>query len=129
MSESFTFYIDGVPVEATRQISKEFEFHQWADRQHVSAADKEKLLEMMRDIPEALEPLLQALRPHADQAADGGRDQRLAGDRGHVQRVAAGSGGTAAHQGRIGRGDHQHVRQVVARQIRAGVKPARMVER
>ena len=47
----------GFLVEATRQISKEFEFHQWADRQHVSAADKEKLLEMMRNIPEALQPL------------------------------------------------------------------------
>jgi ubiquinone/menaquinone biosynthesis C-methylase UbiE len=47
----------GLHVEATRQLTKEFEFHQWADRQHVSAADKEKLLEMMRNIPEALQPL------------------------------------------------------------------------
>ena len=47
----------GLQVEATRQIGKEFEFHEWADRQHVSAADKEKLLEMMRHIPEALQPL------------------------------------------------------------------------
>jgi ubiquinone/menaquinone biosynthesis C-methylase UbiE len=47
----------GLQVEATRQLSKEFEFHRWADRQHVSDADKEKLLEMMRHIPEALNPL------------------------------------------------------------------------
>jgi hypothetical protein len=38
-------------------LSKEFEFHTWADRQHVSDAAKGKLLEMMRDVPEALEPL------------------------------------------------------------------------
>ncbi len=47
----------GFQIEATRQLSKEFEFHQWADRQHVSPANKEKLLEMMRNIPEALEPV------------------------------------------------------------------------
>jgi ubiquinone/menaquinone biosynthesis C-methylase UbiE len=47
----------GLVVETTRELSKEFEFHEWADRQHVSAANKEKLLEMMRRIPEALQPL------------------------------------------------------------------------
>lgn len=47
----------GFTVEATRQLSKELEFHEWADRMKVSAANKEKLLEMMRHIPEALEPL------------------------------------------------------------------------
>jgi len=47
----------GLRVEATRQLSKEFEFHEWADRQHVSEANKEKLLNMMRHIPEALQPL------------------------------------------------------------------------
>jgi ubiquinone/menaquinone biosynthesis C-methylase UbiE len=47
----------GLTVEATHELSKEFEFHKWADRQHVSDANKEKLLEMMRNIPEALEPL------------------------------------------------------------------------
>lgn len=47
----------GLTVEATRQLSKEFEFHDWADRQHASDAVKAKLLEMMRNIPEALEPL------------------------------------------------------------------------
>lgn len=47
----------GLKVVATRELSKEFEFHQWADRQRVSEANKEKLLEMMRHIPEALRPL------------------------------------------------------------------------
>jgi ubiquinone/menaquinone biosynthesis C-methylase UbiE len=47
----------GLQVTATRELSKEFEFHNWADRQHVSEADKEKLLKMMRHIPEALKPL------------------------------------------------------------------------
>lgn len=47
----------GLTVAATRQLSKELEFHEWADRQHVSAANKDKLLEMMRQLPEALQPL------------------------------------------------------------------------
>lgn len=47
----------GLKVVATREMSKEFEFHNWADRQHVSEANKEKLQEMMRNIPEALQPL------------------------------------------------------------------------
>jgi ubiquinone/menaquinone biosynthesis C-methylase UbiE len=47
----------GFTVKATRQFTKEFEFHEWADRQHVSPADKEKLLAMMRQLPEALQPL------------------------------------------------------------------------
>lgn len=47
----------GVTIQVKRQLSKEFEFHKWADRQNVSAADKEKLLEMMKNIPEALTPL------------------------------------------------------------------------
>lgn len=47
----------GLPVAASRQLSKELEFHDWADRQHVSAANKEKLLEMMRQLPPALQPL------------------------------------------------------------------------
>lgn len=44
-------------VQATRQLSKELEFQQWADRMRVSEKNKEKLLEMMRNIPEALQPL------------------------------------------------------------------------
>ena len=47
----------GLQVNATRRLSKEFEFHAWADRQHVSEAVKAKLLDMMRHIPEALDPL------------------------------------------------------------------------
>jgi ubiquinone/menaquinone biosynthesis C-methylase UbiE len=47
----------GFKVEATRQLSKELEFHDWADRMKVSATNKEKLLELMRHIPEALQPL------------------------------------------------------------------------
>jgi ubiquinone/menaquinone biosynthesis C-methylase UbiE len=47
----------GLKVEATRELSKELEFQEWANRQHVSEANKEKLLEMMRHIPEALQPL------------------------------------------------------------------------
>ena len=47
----------GLRVMDTHRLSKEFEFHAWADRQHVSQGAKEKLLAMMRDIPEALKPL------------------------------------------------------------------------
>ncbi|MCK6630319.1 MAG: class I SAM-dependent methyltransferase [Anaerolineae bacterium] len=47
----------GLKVEATRELSKELEFQDWADRMKVSPANKEKLLEMMRHIPEALQPL------------------------------------------------------------------------
>ena len=47
----------GLRVEAVHKLTKEFEFHDWADRQHVSPADKERLLEMMRQIPKALQPL------------------------------------------------------------------------
>lgn len=48
----------GLTVQATRQLSKELEFHLWADRMRVSAENKEKLLEMMRRLPESLEPFL-----------------------------------------------------------------------
>ncbi len=48
----------GLKVEATRALSKEIEVHEWADRQHVSAANKDKLLEMMRHIPDPLRPSL-----------------------------------------------------------------------
>jgi len=47
----------GLRVEIVRELSKELEFHDWADRQHVSPADKERLLEMMRRLPAALQPL------------------------------------------------------------------------
>jgi len=47
----------GFAIGATRQFSKEMEFHDWADRMRVSAQDKETLLEMMRNIPALLESL------------------------------------------------------------------------
>jgi ubiquinone/menaquinone biosynthesis C-methylase UbiE len=47
----------GFKVKVTRELSKELEFHAWADRQAASDATKEKLLDMMRNLPEALEPL------------------------------------------------------------------------
>ena len=47
----------GFSIRATQRLSKEFEFHQWADRQSVSAANKKKLLAMMRKLPEHLEQL------------------------------------------------------------------------
>ncbi len=47
----------GLTVETTRQFSKEMEFQQWADRMRVSEANKDKLLEMMRNLPVALEAL------------------------------------------------------------------------
>jgi ubiquinone/menaquinone biosynthesis C-methylase UbiE len=51
------FATAGMTVTAVRRLTKEFEFHDWADRQHVSPADKQRLLDMMRRIPEALVPL------------------------------------------------------------------------
>jgi ubiquinone/menaquinone biosynthesis C-methylase UbiE len=47
----------GFKVKVTRELSKELEFYAWADRQAASDATKEKLLDMMRNVPEALEPL------------------------------------------------------------------------
>lgn len=46
----------GFTLDASHNLSKELEFNAWADRQNVSAANKEKLLDMMRHIPEALVP-------------------------------------------------------------------------
>lgn len=47
----------GFSIRETRRLSKELEFHAWADRQSVSAENKEKLQAMMRDLPEKLKPL------------------------------------------------------------------------
>jgi len=47
----------GFSIHATHTLTKEFEFHDWADRQHVSPSDKDKLIAMMRAIPAELEPL------------------------------------------------------------------------
>ena len=45
-------------VEATRSFSKEFSFEPWADRMHVSAPDKSRLLGMLRNLPASARPLL-----------------------------------------------------------------------
>ncbi|MFO0946135.1 MAG: methyltransferase domain-containing protein [Planctomycetota bacterium] len=47
----------GFMVNASRRLSKEFEFHDWADRQRVSEDHKQQLLQMMRRIPQDLETL------------------------------------------------------------------------
>ncbi len=47
----------GLRVEASAQLSKEFEFHAWADRQRVPPENKVQLLAMMRAIPPSLQPL------------------------------------------------------------------------
>ena len=52
------FAAAGLTVTAERRLTKEFEFHSWADRQRVAPADKERLLEMLRTVPPALTPLL-----------------------------------------------------------------------
>jgi ubiquinone/menaquinone biosynthesis C-methylase UbiE len=48
----------GLHVEATRSLSKEFLFEPWADRMHVSPADKARLLDMLRTLPPSARPLL-----------------------------------------------------------------------
>ena len=48
----------GLHVEATRSFAKEFVFEPWADRMHVSAPDKARLLEMLRTLPASARPLL-----------------------------------------------------------------------
>jgi ubiquinone/menaquinone biosynthesis C-methylase UbiE len=48
----------GFQVGATRKFRKEFEFQEWADRQHVSDHDKEQLLKMMKHIPLRLKQLM-----------------------------------------------------------------------
>lgn len=47
----------GFKINQTQKLSKELEFHQWADRQNVSDENKKKLLTMMRQIPAELQPL------------------------------------------------------------------------
>jgi ubiquinone/menaquinone biosynthesis C-methylase UbiE len=48
----------GLQVEATRTFAKEFAFEPWADRMHVSPADKARLRTMLRDVPASARPLL-----------------------------------------------------------------------
>ena len=47
----------GFEVDTVRILRKEFEFQKWADRQRASEARKERLLEMMREVPNPLKPL------------------------------------------------------------------------
>jgi ubiquinone/menaquinone biosynthesis C-methylase UbiE len=47
----------GFTVQQSLRLTKEFEFHRWADRQQVNDADKSTLLQMMRDIPAELQQL------------------------------------------------------------------------
>ena len=47
----------GFALGESRELTKEFEFHAWADRQRVSDDDKQRLLDMMRAIPPALQSL------------------------------------------------------------------------
>lgn len=49
---------EGLKVSTTRQLKKEMEFHEWADRQHVSDTDKKKLLNMMKSLPPQLQSML-----------------------------------------------------------------------
>lgn len=53
------FEDNGLAVSAVRRFTKEFEFQDWADRQHVEPSDKLRLLQMMRTLPGELEPLFQ----------------------------------------------------------------------
>jgi ubiquinone/menaquinone biosynthesis C-methylase UbiE len=48
----------GLHVESTRSFAKEFLFEPWADRMHVSPADKATLIEMLRTCPPNARPLL-----------------------------------------------------------------------
>lgn len=49
----------GIRVTATRELSKEFEFHGWADRQRAPAPVKEELLAILRELPPPLDSFLQ----------------------------------------------------------------------
>lgn len=60
------FAAAGLQVEATRTLTKEIAFHDWADRMRVSVSDKAELLRMLRDLPPALVP---QLAPRLDDAA------------------------------------------------------------
>jgi SAM-dependent methyltransferase len=49
----------GFIVQASRKLTKELEFEAWADRQHVSNADKHVLVDKMRHLPDTLRELFQ----------------------------------------------------------------------
>jgi ubiquinone/menaquinone biosynthesis C-methylase UbiE len=52
----------GFRIRSSTTLSKEFEFHEWADRQRVTHDDKQRLLEMMVRIPDPLRPLFEPRR-------------------------------------------------------------------
>jgi ubiquinone/menaquinone biosynthesis C-methylase UbiE len=47
----------GFHIRYTKVFAKEFEFHDWTNRQHVQPQIKTRLLQIMREIPEVLQPL------------------------------------------------------------------------
>jgi ubiquinone/menaquinone biosynthesis C-methylase UbiE len=47
----------GFHIRHTKEFAKEFEFHDWTNRQHVQPQIKTRLLQMMREIPDVLQPL------------------------------------------------------------------------
>lgn len=49
----------GLRIRWMHEFEKAIEFHDWADRQHVSTRDKMRLLQMMRRVPPVLQPLFQ----------------------------------------------------------------------
>lgn len=53
------FTTAGLVVRERHRLSKEFEFHAWANRQRVTPPDRERLLEMMRSMPESALELFQ----------------------------------------------------------------------
>ena len=53
----YMFTAAGFRVEAEHILTRELEFEEWADRQRVSQADKDTLIEMMRDLPGSLQSL------------------------------------------------------------------------
>lgn len=51
----------GLHPKITGSLTKEFEFQQWANRQHASPANKDRLLSFLENLPDALRP---QLAPH-----------------------------------------------------------------
>ena len=52
----------GLGVRCSAKLTKEFEFHQWADRQRCSDRTKQLLLQKIDRIPDPLRPLLRPRR-------------------------------------------------------------------
>ena len=50
----------GIRINAERRLCQEYEFHLWADRQHVSDANKARLLQMLAALPA---DLAESMRP------------------------------------------------------------------